>query len=77
MSEELPLERVGTAADVLDARLVRSRFADGQPPVLVISGTTHDSDTRSTASQLVVSDWKAAENLAYEILEEVRKWPIE
>ncbi|WP_405927872.1 hypothetical protein OG554_03485 [Streptomyces griseus] len=77
MSEtsSLPAERVGTPADSLEVRLVRSRYADGQPPVIVIAGTTRTSDCTTSSTQLVIDDWKAAENLAYEILEEVRRWP--
>lgn len=77
MNEGIPVEHVGTPADELEARLVRSRYADGQPPVIVISGSIAVSDRTSTSHQLVVGNWKAAENLAYEILEEVSKWPAQ
>ncbi|MER6485697.1 hypothetical protein ABT264_19340 [Streptomyces virginiae] len=71
---DLPIERVGAPAQTVSADLVRSRYLDGQPPVIVIRGR-HGDGTQSGGNQIVVDDWKAAENLAYEILEEVRKWP--
>ncbi|MER7922139.1 hypothetical protein ABTY96_03210 [Streptomyces sp. NPDC096057] len=75
MSTELPLERVGTPADFLAARLVRSRYADGNPLVIVVSGSMEISERTTTAHQLVISDREAAETLAHQILEEVSKWP--
>lgn len=76
MARELPEETVGSPSDTVDVRLVRSRQLDGRPPVLVLRGTT-TVDNRSSSAQLVMTDWKAAENLAYEILEEVQQWPGE
>lgn len=74
MDGEILLEAVSTPSDEVDARLVRSRYMDGRPPVIVIRGTTA-IENRSSSAQIVIADWKAAENLAYEILEEVTKWP--
>ncbi|MFD6363491.1 hypothetical protein ACFWFX_27140 [Streptomyces roseolus] len=76
MTNELPIEGVSTPSEHLSAHLVRSRYLDGQPPVIVIRGRSGD-DRVSGGTQIVVDDWKAAENLAYELLEEVRRWPGE
>lgn len=76
MSRDIPTETVSTPAEVVDARTVYSRHLDGRPPVLVIRGSSVN-ENRSSSSQIVVGDWKAAENLAYEILEEVQQWPGE
>ncbi|MFD8595414.1 hypothetical protein ACFV1L_10470 [Kitasatospora sp. NPDC059646] len=75
MTDELPMVPVGTPADRVTAELVRSRYAEYQPPVIVIAGETTTSPVTSSRTQVVIADWKAAENLAYEILDAVSRWP--
>lgn len=71
---EIPTATVGTPSEILSAELVRSRHLTGRPPVIVIRGRYAEENV-SGGQQIVIGDRKAAKNLAYEILEEVRKWP--
>lgn len=73
--EEPPMEPTSSVVDETDVRLVRSRYAEGQPVAVSIRGTYIEGNTRRSATELTIGDRDKLRDLIVNLLLAYHGWP--